>query len=404
MVQSPLRSSNFRWLWLGQTLIFGGAEFWFIALTWLVLQQTNSGLAVGTVLIAAAVPRGIFMLVGGAISDRLPTNYVATLAAWVNTILIGAITLLLIFDALELKYLIISAIIFGSCEALLYPAVLALLPQMIKKSQLVEANAWIQSSEQLCDVIVPASVGLVIGTLGVKLAFAINTFAFAFGSLFIGQIGTIPNLLRSQTTSAKQTLKDEIMIGLHYAWQQPAIRLSLFLLAMINFAMLGPLIVGVAALVNLRFDGSATTFGYLQSAYGIGSLVGAFLASQLSEVKTPKTSLTVLSYGLGVGLIILGFTQTVWMTWGVIALMGIGCGLVTVVGITWIQQNTAAQMQGRIMSLVMFAAASLDPFSQAITGVLLEVSITGLYLAAGATMLLTALISSISQEYAKSDG
>lgn len=404
MVQSPLRSSNFRWLWLGQTLIFGGAEFWFIALTWLVLQQTNSGLAVGTVLIAAAVPRGIFMLVGGAISDRLPTNYVATLAAWVNTILIGAITLLLIFDALELKYLIISAIIFGSCEALLYPAVLALLPQMIKKSQLVEANAWIQSSEQLCDVIVPASVGLVIGTLGVKLAFAINTFAFAFGSLFIGQIGTIPNLLRSQTTSAKQTLKDEIMIGLHYAWKQPAIRLSLFLLAMINFAMLGPLIVGVAALVNLRFDGSATTFGYLQSAYGIGSLVGAFLASQLSEVKTPKTSLTVLSYGLGVGLIILGFTQTVWMTWGVIALMGIGCGLVTVVGITWIQQNTAAQMQGRIMSLVMFAAASLDPFSQAITGVLLEVSITGLYLAAGATMLLTALISSISQEYAKSDG
>ncbi|EAZ92693.1 MFS transporter [Crocosphaera chwakensis] len=392
MLQSPLRLSHFRWLWLGQTLIFAAAEFWFIALTWLVLQKTGSGLAVGAVLIAAAVPRGLLMLVGGAISDRFPANHIASIAAVINTFLTGLVTVLLIFNTVDLKYLIISAILFGLSEAILYPAVLALLPKLIKKSQLNEANAWIQGSEQLSDVIVPASVGLIIGALGLQLAFAINTLTFVLGSMCLLQIGTLPQLLRKQPKT--QTLKDEIVIGLAYAWKQPAIRISLFLLAMINFAMLGPLVVGVAALVNARFEGNATTFGYLQSAYGIGSLLGAVLASQLGRIKSPKMALTILCYGLGAGLIVLGCTHNVWMTWGVIALMGIGCGLVTVLGITWIQENTASQMEGRVMSLVMFAAASLDPFSQAITGALLEISLTGLYLGAGVIMFLTAITSS----------
>jgi hypothetical protein len=53
-------------------------------------------------------------------------------------------------------------------------------------------------------------------------------------------------------------------------------------------------------------------------------------------------------------------------------------------------------MQGRMMSLVMFASVALDPFSQAISGVLMEVNLTGLFVAAGIAMLVTALVSSLS--------
>jgi Transmembrane secretion effector len=70
-VKSPLQLPNFRWLWLGQTFILCASQFWFVALTWLVLQKTGSGFAIGTVLMAAAIPRGLFMLIGGAVSDRL---------------------------------------------------------------------------------------------------------------------------------------------------------------------------------------------------------------------------------------------------------------------------------------------------------------------------------------------
>ena len=77
--------------------------------------------------------------------------------------------------------------------------------------------------------------------------------------------------------------------------------------------------------------------------------------------------------------------------------MGIGGGIVDVLALTWLQQETAISMQGRMMSLVMFAAVSLDPFSQAISGVLIDTSLSSLFLAAGITMLFTALVASLSQ-------
>lgn len=398
MLRSPLYFPNFRWLWLGQTLILSAAQFWFVSLTWLVLQKTASGLAVGTVLVAAAIPRALFMLVGGAISDRWSTRNVIIIGGLMNTVLIGIATVLLIFDGFNLIVFIVIAVLFGLFEAILYPAILALLPQLVRKSQLAEANAWIQGSEQFTEVIGPAGAGFMIGAFGLTIAFAINTLIFAFGSLFIYLVRT----RRRQplaTKPEKQALTGEIVLGLKYAWTRPAIRISLLLIAMINFAMLGPIIIGVAALVNVKFGANPTTFGYLQSAYGIGALIGVLVASQMSAIKNLKTPLVLLCYGLGAGLIALGFVQDFWIASGIIALMGIGGGTVTVLGMTWLQQNTPSNMQGRMMGLTMFAAVALDPLSEGISGLLLEVSLTGLFVAAGVTMLLTAIVSSIGRTH-----
>jgi hypothetical protein len=54
-------------------------------------------------------------------------------------------------------------------------------------------------------------------------------------------------------------------------------------------------------------------------------------------------------------------------------------------------------MQGRMMSLVMFAAIALDPFSQAISGMFLDINLTALFIAAGMTMFVTAALSSVDQ-------
>jgi MFS family permease len=98
-----MQRPNFRWLWFGQTCIYCAAQFWFVAVTWLVLQNTGSGLALGAVLMAAAIPRGILMLIGGAISDRFPPNIVAAIATIVNTALTGTLTLLLLTNTFHLR-------------------------------------------------------------------------------------------------------------------------------------------------------------------------------------------------------------------------------------------------------------------------------------------------------------
>lgn len=394
-MRSVLQLPNFRWLWLAQTFILCASQFWFVTLTWLVLQKTGSGFALGSVLMAAAIPRGLFMLVGGAIGDRLPTHAVAAIAAASNTALIGLITALMFLDVFHLNVVILIAALFGLSEAFLYPAMLSLLPQFVSKSRLGRANTWMQGSEQITNVVGPAVAGIIIGTFDLPIAFAIDTVLFAIGS---GLISLVRIRVRSRVVEPHPvSLISEIIEGLRYAWKQPEIRISLQMIAMINFAVLGPIVIGVAELVRVRFDGSATTFGYLQSAYGIGALFGVVVASRLSAIKDLKTPLVLLASALGLGLIILGLMQQAWMASMVIALMGLSGGIVGVLGLTWLQQQTQTHMQGRMMSLVMFASVALDPFSQAISGVLMEVNLTGLFLIAGMAMLVTALVSSVSR-------
>ena len=66
----PLRVRDYRLVFAGETISVLGDQFHFVALAWLALQLTGSGLALGTVLMTAAIPRAIFILVGGAFSDR----------------------------------------------------------------------------------------------------------------------------------------------------------------------------------------------------------------------------------------------------------------------------------------------------------------------------------------------
>lgn len=76
------------------------------------------------------------------------------------------------------------------------------------------------------------------------------------------------------------------------------------------------------------------------------------------------------------GLIALGFVFQTWVAATIILSMGISGGIVGVLALTWLQQETEIAMQGRVTSLVMFAAVALDPFSQAISGMLFDVSLT----------------------------
>jgi MFS family permease len=400
LMRSPFQSLNFRWLWLGQTFIFGAGQFWFVTLTWLVLQQTNSGIALGTVLMAAAIPRGLLMLLGGVLSDRFPPNRIAAIATMSNTILVGLLTAMLLVKQFQLPIVIAISALFGISEAFLYPATLALLPQVVRKSRLGSANAWMQGSEQITNVVGPAAAGIIIGTFGLTAAFALNSCLFAIGAGCIYWVRARRIDAAELLDPKPQNLAGDMLEGLRYAWKHSGIRIGLLMIAMINFAILGPIVVGVAELVSQRFGGNATTFGYLQSAYGVGAMLGVGIASQLSQIKQLKTPLVILAVVLGLGLIALGFATQTWVAAMVILIMGIGGGITGVLGLTWLQQETASAMQGRMMGLVMFAGVALDPFSQAISGLLLEVNLTGLFIAAGMVMLGTALVASLSPDRA----
>jgi len=70
LLANILRIRNFRLLWIGEGISLLSDQFYLIALPWLVLSLAGNALAVVTVLAMAGIPRALFMLVVGALTDR----------------------------------------------------------------------------------------------------------------------------------------------------------------------------------------------------------------------------------------------------------------------------------------------------------------------------------------------
>ena len=79
------------------------------------------------------------------------------------------------------------------------------------------------------------------------------------------------------------------------------------------------------------------------------------------------------------------------------ALIGMTASFLAVINISWLQERSAPELTGRVMSLAMFSAVSLDPISYVLAGMLVEVSLTVVFLAAGGLLLFTALLGTTSR-------
>src|SRR5258708_31668447 len=102
---SPLSVRNFRLLWIGEGISLLGDQFYMIALPWLVLQLTGSGLALGTVLALAGIPRAVFMLVGGAFVDRFSPRAVIMTSNFARLPLVGLLSPLVLTNKILIDIL-----------------------------------------------------------------------------------------------------------------------------------------------------------------------------------------------------------------------------------------------------------------------------------------------------------
>src|SRR5215510_6401160 len=102
---SPLSVRNFRLLWIGEGISLLGDQFYMIALPWLVLQLTQSPLALGTIMALAAIPRALFMLVGGAFVDRFSPRAVMMASNFARLVLVALLAALVLTNTIQIEML-----------------------------------------------------------------------------------------------------------------------------------------------------------------------------------------------------------------------------------------------------------------------------------------------------------
>jgi hypothetical protein len=381
----PLRNPAYRRLWIGSSISAIGDQFYFVALPWLILQITGSGVALGTILMTAAIPRAALMLVGGALTDRFSPRKIT---AACRAVMVACISVLLWNHILVLWPLYVLALGFGSADAFASPASQAFLPSLVARDRLPAANSVSQSTAQLTTLIAPAPAGLFIKAFGIAWALFIDAVSFLF---IIGALWRLPDPPSVGTGGPRKNMLRTIGDGLTYVRKDQALSSLMLVIAVLNFAITGPASIGIAVIAKRDFA-SATAFGLLMSALAAGGLAGTLLVG-LSKQRKRGILLLLVSTVIGICLGSLGLLHRFAALAAVLFLMSGAAAFLNVQLIAWFQQRVDRAMLGRVMSLLMFCAIGLMPFSLALAGIAIQWSLSGMFLVAGCMVLLVTILA-----------
>src|SRR5213080_18281 len=387
----PLALRDFRLLFVGPAVSLLGDQFYLVALPWLVLQLTGSGLALGTILLAATVPRMIFLLVGGAASDWLSPHRLMVASNGLRSIVCAVLTVLVLFKSISLWHLFVLAAAFGTLDAFFSPAMKTFIPALLHEEKLMAGNALLQGTNMLTKFIGPSLAGLLVAVAGTGFAFGFDTVSFVFVTACLMVMktkkpGSARGELASTAWPSRGKLSSSIRDGLRYTLHEPAIRSFIIIIAVIEFAFAGPFTVGLASLANSRFSGGSKAFGIMLSTLGGGFLLGTMIAGAFKRSRLGVATF-VGAFALGTGLVLLGFAPNLFWACVLLAIMAAIGGCLQVLNTYWFQTRADPQMLGRVMSVVMLCGFGLTPLSYVIAGALIKVSLTLMFAANGVFLL-----------------
>lgn len=402
---------NLRFFWAGQGISVLGTQFYMIALPWLVLKLSGDPLQVGAVLALTGVPRAMFMLLGGALTDRFSARALMIYANLARSTLVGFLAFLVMTNAIEVWMLYLLGPAFGLADAFYFPAQSSMMPQIVEPEQLVAGNSIVQGTSQLSFALGPALAGGMIAMFGggqaaessitgIGLAFGINavTYLFSLTTLFFIRIPPKDDI--QDKGKDEDSIWTSIRNGLVFVFKDRTLRWLLLVTGASNFFMEGPLFIGIPVLANTRFPEGAAAFGIIMSGLGSGMLLGIILAGILPKPPSKNMGLILLIIISlsGLGVMALAFIHSTYLAAAAVLVMGCAQGYVIILYTSWIQKVTPSAMHGRVFSLLMFASFGLIPISQALAGVLLKYNTNGMFIGAGLLMTIIILFVAFRPE------
>jgi hypothetical protein len=386
------RNRSFVELWTGSTISQVGDQCYFVALPRLVLQITGSSVTLGAVVMTAAIPRAVLMLMGGAATDRFSARSVLVVTAVGRAVVVAVVAWLTAEGAIAVWHLYGLALLFGTADAFSLPAVNALIPSVVPADDLRQANALFQGSLQTTTMAVPAPAGWAIRRWGVAPALWADALGFVAVIAALVRLPASPPRRHEVRTGVLATIRE----GFRYVLADIPLRNMMLMIGALNLCTTGPFSVGLAWLAKTRF-GSAAAYGSFLSAWGAGALGGMLLAGVLKGLRRRGLILLVIPATLGVGLPLIGLVPRLAVVALAMAAIGMSGGFGSIVMTAWMQERVDARYLGRVMSLLMFFAVGLMPVSLMVAGAVAAAHVGALFVGAGVLVLATGVVGVVSK-------
>jgi Na+/melibiose symporter-like transporter len=385
-VLRALRHRDFRLLWTGQAVSLMGDGIYLVAIAWLVYDISNEPGALALVGFAWTLPQVLGLLVAGVLSDRFERRRLLVIADLLRFASIFVIAVLALTESAELWHLIVLVVFYGLGEALFQPAFTAIVPDVVPREELLQANALKELMEPLgLRFAGPAVGGALIALFDVGIAFLVDAVTFAVSAVAVSLMTRQPPP-REEPGSMRRDLLEGFAYVRAHAWLWATlVGAALFLL--LTF---GPFEVLLPYIIRNDLDGDAQTFGLVLAAGGLGSILAALI---LSRTGVPRRYVTFMWGAWCVGDVLVVLMAVAGAAWQLCLIALVSFGLGTLGMMVWnTMMNTLvpAEMLGRVSSFDWFVSTGLIPLSFAVTGPVAEV------LGARTTLALSGLLGGLT--------
>ena len=358
---SPLSVRNFRLYFIGQTVSVSGTWMQRIAQSWLVLELTNSGTAIGLVTAVQFLPMLFLAPLGGVVADRFDKRRLIIVTQVLAALLAAILGALVVLHLVQLWMVYVLAGALGLVSSVDTPARQIFVLEMVGREKLTSAVSLNSVLVNLARVLGPAGAGALIVTVGLGPCFLVNaaTYLVVIVALLMMQVAELA-AVPPQSRRAGQLRE-----GLRYVRATPAVLTPLLMMAVVGtFAYEFQVILPLVA--KFTFNGDASTFATMTAFMGAGAVVGGLITASRKTRSAVALSRTAALFGAME--LLAALAPHLALEYAILVLVGAASIAFLALGNATLQLASSPEMRGRVMGLWAVAFLGSTPIGGPIIG------------------------------------
>lgn len=350
---APFSNPVFRSLWFATLISNLGGLIQAVAAGWTMTTLTDSQQLVALVTASTTMPVMGLALVSGVLADNYDRRQIMLAA---QLLMLAASVALAVTSYLNLltPWLLLSfTFIIGCGGALHGPSWQASVGDIVPREQVPAAVLANGMSFNLMRSVGPALGGLIIVTLGAAAAFAIN--ALSYLALIIVLI--LWNRPPKSMALPRERFHQATSAGIRFVSMSPNLLRIILRGFLFGFAAVAALAL-LPLIARDLLGGSASTYGYLLGAFGLGAVGGALGNGKIRPLFSNEIIVRVAFIGMTFGILLLAIGKG--MAVAIFALMICGACWVTTNALlnVSLQLSTPRWVVGRALSFYMMSNAA----------------------------------------------
>ena len=353
---------SFRLLWAGAFLSSIGTWTQDVALAWIIHSRLGDPFYLGLRSFAQEAPLLAFMLVGGAVADRVDRRRILLASQLVQMGMAIALGVLFAVDRLGIAAIVLIALVTGLVQSQSAPTYQAVITSLVPRERIANAVALNSLQFNLSRAIGPVVAGLLLAQVGAGACFAANALSFVGVILALWTIEFPP-----PAASGGEGLGRSLRAGLDHVRRDPTL-LAATLLGFTASFLAFPLITYLPVLAGDVLKTGASGYSLLLTSIGIGAIAGAIGTAQRGRA-SGRGRLMLAGYLL-FGAFAAGAALSRWQPLSMALLVGAGFCLTTAFSTlnSLVQEMAPDALRGRVLSIFGLAFRGGSPVGSLVAG------------------------------------